>query len=543
MRDIIPSLIIHLALAAAATADLDPSTLLRSSYSHPPVFVQHFEPRSTALHRRDGELEWQKEGEDAGLHVDDLYEHALEWLRGTLECAEGEYGVSGSYRDEHNGVYHSFITSRIDGLEVVNTHAAVHLDQHGSPLVHSRSWITDYQRYYAPLPSAARIRPSFAIVAILQDLGVKVDRRTQSRLETVYEHRGTSTERRGFVRGVPGAAEAPRFSLAYYVTDEDRVELVWDVQLKTKLYALNAWVNAQTGEVHGVSNWVSAAHVRRQLPVGDSQPTAGNAPVAASYRAVAFGNDDPVVAGGRSVATSPWRLDASPLGWHDIGDGVGPRPTLWGNNVRVQQNGPAGTDTSGNYRPVSESFNFDFKYDDVNHNPDTNYPNASMTNAFYIVNMMHDFAYLYGFDEKSGNFQFSNFGRGGVENDGIVANIDILTGPGGTNNAFMTTPPEGQSPTLLALVWGSGSGDQLTSPRDSGLDDTILVHEFAHGISARLTGGPGAPNCLGGKHGERLLEGWSDFFAYMINMKKGDTRNGTRPLGTYVRDDNAGIRN
>ena len=34
----------------------------------------------------------------------------------------------------------------------------------------------------------------------------------------------------------------------------------------------------------------------------------------------------------------------------------------------------------------------------------------------------------YGFDEKSGNFQQSNFGRGGRENDAVIANAQDGSG-------------------------------------------------------------------------------------------------------------------
>ena len=41
---------------------------------------------------------------------------------------------------------------------------------------------------------------------------------------------------------------------------------------------------------------------------------------------------------------------------------------------------------------------------------------AARTNAFYLVNTVHDFSYLYGFTEAAFNFQGSNFGRGGAGN-------------------------------------------------------------------------------------------------------------------------------
>jgi extracellular elastinolytic metalloproteinase len=37
----------------------------------------------------------------------------------------------------------------------------------------------------------------------------------------------------------------------------------------------------------------------------------------------------------------------------------------------------------------------------------------------------------------------------------------------------------------------------MTKPnRDGDLDATIIIHEYGHGISTRLTGGPDNSNCL-----------------------------------------------
>ena len=55
------------------------------------------------------------------------------------------------------------------------------------------------------------------------------------------------------------------------------------------------------------------------------------------------------------------------------------------------------------------------------------------------MNMVHDITYRYGFTEKAFNFQMSNFGRGGRENDGIVMSVNNKTRE---NDATFFTPPE-----------------------------------------------------------------------------------------------------
>ncbi|MHA6247558.1 T9SS-dependent M36 family metallopeptidase [Pontibacter sp. CAU 1760] len=78
--------------------------------------------------------------------------------------------------------------------------------------------------------------------------------------------------------------------------------------------------------------------------------------------------------------------------------------------------------------------------------------------------------------------------------------------------------------------------------RDGDLDNGIIAHEYGHGISTRLTGGP-STQCLSGA--EQGGEGWSDYFALYMTMRNGDTGTQRRGIGTYVRSegtDGNGIR-
>lgn len=73
-----------------------------------------------------------------------------------------------------------------------------------------------------------------------------------------------------------------------------------------------------------------------------------------------------------------------------------------------------------------------------------------------------------------------------------------------------------------------GSGPEF----DGDLDNGIIVHEYGHGISNKLTGGPGTVACLG--NAEQMGEGWSDWFGLMMTMKPGDTNVKPRGIGTYA---------
>lgn len=68
---------------------------------------------------------------------------------------------------------------------------------------------------------------------------------------------------------------------------------------------------------------------------------------------------------------------------------------------------------------------------------------------------------------------------------------------------------------------------------DGSFDSGIVVHEYGHGISNRLTGsGSGCLNVNTSK--EQMGEGWSDFFALMLTNKDGDNASVPRGIGTYV---------
>jgi hypothetical protein len=78
--------------------------------------------------------------------------------------------------------------------------------------------------------------------------------------------------------------------------------------------------------------------------------------------------------------------------------------------------------------------------------------------------------------------------------------------------------------------------------RDSDLDAGVIAHEYCHGLSIRLTGGP-ANNCLSGN--QQAGEGWSDLCTLFFTAKASDTDTTLRGVGSYLVFDSsagAGIR-
>ncbi len=274
-----------------------------------------------------------------------------------------------------------------------------------------------------------------------------------------------------------------------------------------------------------------------------------SATTSATYRVVAFPKENKNVTGGITLETDPWLKvgatnNAVTYGWHY--DGTIDYDFTQGNNVfayddSLKQN------FAGRYPTSSTPFpTLTFTPTPVFTKQPTLTQNREFgtTNLFYWNNIIHDIYYQYGFTEAGGNFQSTNFGvdnnnRGGAGGDLVMAEAQD---GGGTNNANFSTPPDGSSGRMQMYLW-----TPTTIRTDGDIDNGIITHEFGHGISNRLTGGPSNTSCL--SNYEQAGEGWSDYFALMTttNWATAKTTDGTkkRPVGTYVMNQTlsgAGIR-
>lgn len=254
-----------------------------------------------------------------------------------------------------------------------------------------------------------------------------------------------------------------------------------------------------------------------------------------TYRVVRFPAESPIHPNGTpQLHVNPWTWapgNATTLRWHN--DGTADQNDTRGNNVLAAE------DLDGNNVPgllaVSTTalpdltFNFtpDFTQPPTQTAPVPN-QQFNITNLFYWNNLMHDLTYVYGFDEPSGNFQQSNMGRGGAGNDRVNADAQ---NPGNCNANF-GTPADGTSPRMQMFLCTN-----TTPPRDGDADNAVIAHEYGHGISNRLTGGPLNVSCLG--NSEQMGEGWSDYFGLMYTQDWAtatptDGFNNPRGMGTYL---------
>ncbi|KAM5541104.1 hypothetical protein V8D89_005237 [Ganoderma adspersum] len=216
----------------------------------------------------------------------------------------------------------------------------------------------------------------------------------------------------------------------------------------------------------------------------------------ASYRVLPITKQD--IRRGFEIVTNPQNLKSSPLGWHNNGS-IRANDTS-GNNVITYVGGQQCT-------TAQSSLTRNFIYvQNQTQDPTALQANidAARVNTFYIVNMVHDFAYLYGFTEKAFNFQGSNFGNDGKENDRVEVSVQDRRD---INNAFFQTPPDGQSGRMRLHLY-----TRSIPMRDSAFANDLVVHEATHGITNRMTGG-GTGRCLQTPEARGLGEGWSDALA------------------------------
>ncbi len=141
-----------------------------------------------------------------------------------------------------------------------------------------------------------------------------------------------------------------------------------------------------------------------------------------------------------------------------------------------------------------------------------------------------------GFTEKVKNAQLA----GAIAVIVVDNATQALISMGGTDNsitvpAVMIRLSDGN--TLKTLLQTQNVNVTLSDKKlDGDFDNGVIIHEYTHGISNRLTGGPAASACL--QNAEQMGEGWSDYFALMLTTNWSTTPltagSNARGIGTYV---------
>jgi len=241
-----------------------------------------------------------------------------------------------------------------------------------------------------------------------------------------------------------------------------------------------------------------------------------------------------------TVNLAPW-LVASPT-------------ELTGNNASVFSDvNDNDTEDGGEAIPSSGGGNFTYPFTDFtpaavggcsssalcswNHNTSTSWQTnrkQNGTQVFYFVNTFHDHlaAAPISFTASSGAFEGA---------DKLIAQNDDGAGIQDSNhldNANMSTPPDGQSPTMQMYLFDHGVDSGVFRDVNGGDDAAVVYHEYTHGLSNRLVVDSGGAGALDAAQAGAMGEAWSDWYAmdYLndIGLQPDTATVGDVNLGSYT---------
>jgi len=413
--------------------------------------------------------------------------------------------VTDQYSDPDTAMTHIYLRQEFNSLEVVNANMNVNVTADGRILSIGGGFVPGLGRLEST--TAVASAPAISAEQAVQRAAVGLGLTTDAAPTTVLA--GPQGIARAGALSDSDLSLDPIPTKLYYVATPGGVQLAWQVVMRTpdQQHWYDVSVDASSGELLLTNDWVNEASYDVFARPTDTLP----------------GAEDPAD-GPRTLVTDPQDPTASPYGWHDTNGSPGAEYTdTRGNNVFAQEDRDA-NDTGG-YRPSGGAgLNFDFPLD-LSQSPITN-QDAAITNLFYWNNILHDIHYRYGFNEVAGNFQQTNYTGQGLGNDPVQA--DAQDGSG-TDNANFMTPPDGTAPRMQMYNF------TYTSPnRDGDFENMVIVHEYGHGVSIRLVGGPSNVNSMSATQSGGMGEGYGDWWGLMFTQKSTDTQMASYPVGTWV---------
>ncbi|KAJ2721768.1 hypothetical protein GGI07_003761 [Coemansia sp. Benny D115] len=441
--------------------------------------------------------------------LDKSIKGAIAYLSTLHNMSKAAIEITDAYEDRVSGIFHVYARQNVHGYPVVNAVANININAQGR-VISSGHTFADL----SALASASNYswsQPSSAVATG----GSSEDDSLRSAIRKLAAHTGSAIDQNTLQALTVSSAEsgysmgtAPCTATKVLIySPTDGLIPIWHITWQQSRHWWSAHVNAQKSSVEALNDWA--------YQMGESYKVLPRTVVSPIDKQSQF----------PELVLNPANRQASPRGWVRAENA-----TTIGNNVWAQSNPTGGDSYENNYRPgaslnaTAQTVVFDFPLD-LALQPRA-YVDFSTTQLFYTVNTMHDLAYLYGFDEAAGNFQDVNYSGKGVGGDAIVA---YSQDGGAMNNAVFLAPPDGQRGIMRMYLWNA-----TVPERDGCLEQDIVAHEFTHGISSRLTGGPSNADCLGGDESSGMGEGWSDAVAYLLRIRSNDTRSLDINMGEYV---------
>jgi uncharacterized repeat protein (TIGR01451 family) len=598
--------------------------------------------------------------QNTDIKVKDYLSH--QWVSAGLPLSDLDHlEITDSYLDDATGLTYIYVQQYAGAAPIEHSLATITLKNGEVNYCNADRFIRHMRSFVSS--SSPRIPAEDATVQAL----LRTESKTYLRSKPIVEKEISANHY--IYQKTPGVLESIPTQLIYRLEKSNQLKLYWKVSIHQADGAF--WVNyidAENGNVALRKNLTiscsppSRSYIQNSLPALPFSPSASS-----QYRVFPLPVTAPN-AGVASIVADPADPDASPMGWHD--DGSSTYTITRGNNTHTYADPDSNYISAGDEPKAVGNLTFDYPYNASNTIVQNR--NAAVVNLFYMTNIMHDFAYNYGFTELAGNFQTKNFTGKGKGNDAVISLADY--GSNGTryrNNSDFLTPPDGGNgrmrmfiwnvsgskllkvidPSSLATAFETGTADfglavsttavtgklvlvsdgssnptfgckplinastirnkialidrgdcffhekacsaqaagasaviicnyentplglgavspapcSVTIPvisigsvdaaflkknidlvtvsiqkpastgspdKDGSFDNGIIAHEYGHGISTRLTGGPSNSSCL--DNDEQMGEGWSDFMTLVTTASSTDNETTLKGVGTFV---------
>ncbi len=452
-----------------------------------------------------------------------LNEHAA--LFGHNADALSSSRITRDYTTDHNGLRTTVWEQTLEGIPVFEGLLTSHVTRHGELISISSQFIPNPAAagdsgtpdWRAMLVAGPATTPARALVLASANVGVEIQENTIS-ISVAPE----GPERKQTVAGA-GLFGPASLQLIWLPMNGDSMRLCWEVLFtvpRSQAERYLTLVDSETGEVL----------LRRSMTLNISPATynvfTNDSPSPMSPGLSAPGSTQPTNVNRVSVTLGALDTTASPNGWINDGD----RQTS-GNNASafLDRNLDGLPDVP---LPSATGTNrvFDFPLNLTNQ--PTTYQSASTVQLFYRANWYHDKLYQLGFTEAAGNYQITNFNKGGLGGDPVLCLVQAGADIGEADNSAFLSAPDGQSGYCLMFVFTGPNPD-----RDGSLDSEVVLHELTHGLTTRLVGNGSGISAL---QTEGMGEGWSDFYSLVLLSEPSDDVNAVYAEGGYVTFDLAG---
>ncbi|HEX4792574.1 MAG TPA: M36 family metallopeptidase [Humisphaera sp.] len=445
--------------------------------------------------------------------------------------------VTNQYTDSDTGETHIYLQQRIGALAVEDADISISLTRDNQVITAASNFIANAAGLISTAHTSAQgaLTASQALVDAAPDLGLDLNAAPSVATESQSAPAITVGPSTITTLVSPDASLDPIPAKQVYIPTPTGLRLGWDMLLRTPdgEHWYDARIDGHTGALLGAVDFAhpllpddgsaGSAAPAADTPSDDSSPASDLTNSTESYDVYPLPLKNPDD-GSRQIVTNPADPTFSPFGWLDTNGQAGADSTTTsGNNVdayidAVNTNLPSFQPDGG------PSLSFDSPLD-LSQNP-ASYMSAAVTQLFYLTNSVHDIYAHYGFTEAAGNFQNINYSGQGIGGDALQAQSQD---GGDVDNSNFFTPPDGQSPIMQMYLW-----DKTSPQRDADFDSTVVIHEYTHGLTTRLTGGAASSSGLETLQSSGLAEGWSDWFALMLTEKPTDAADGAYGVGNYI---------